>query len=293
MRDLAQVESFTEAEQDRFEYLVRHFLAGKCFVRRRDAATDEHWRFILRYHGVLAAYFAVAGWEFEVQQGLGAAVARPTQRRHSQLFSLAQTHLVYNLLHAHYEATTGGDLDQVDEVKLSYGDILERVERSVPLGTKISRDSIKQACKKLSNFGAISLPRGFAGEANEVVTIHPVIELVIPRSVVERNIQAIGPGGSMRPEEADLDLAALDQVQTTAELNLLEEADRGGAEPEDDGESQDEGEWEEDSLTEDEEELDDTEGSRRVRRPAFEIGSLLPELEPPDDDIISEVMRDY
>lgn len=190
MRDLAQVDALTESEQLRFQQLVRHLLGGRCFVRKPKASSDEDWRFLLRYRAIFEAYFAAAGWEFEVREDLGAALARPTLRRHAHLFSVLQTHMVYQLLHAHFEATAGTDLDRGD-AQLAFGELLERLESTLPPGVKLQRASLEKAAKKLRDFGAVSLSKGFSGDANDVVTIHPVMEMVVPRAVIERQIHAV------------------------------------------------------------------------------------------------------
>jgi hypothetical protein len=199
MRDLAEVETFTDAELGRFSELVRRFLAGRCFVRKQGQHTDEIWRFLLRRRSVFEAYFEAAGWEFLVREDLGAAVARPTLRRHAHLFSVAQTHMVYHLLLAYHEAATASDLDRMD-VNLTFGDLYEHVQHTIPPGVKLKRTSFHKALSRLREFGAVELNRGFSADANDTIRVLPVIEMLIPRELIERQI-AVARGSQPTTED--------------------------------------------------------------------------------------------
>lgn len=189
MRELAQVATMSDADLGRFQDLVRRFLGGRCFVRK-EGSKEEKWRYILRHQALFAAYFEAAGWTFEVREDLGAAVARPTHRRHAHLFSVLQTHFVYHLLALHYEATSGTDLDRV-QVQISYGELMERITSTLPPNVKVRRTGLEKAWRKLADFGAITLSGGFDGGPTDTITIHPVIEMVVEPGVVEEQIRAL------------------------------------------------------------------------------------------------------
>jgi hypothetical protein len=204
VRDLAQIDKLSDSELTHFQDLIRHFLGGRCFVRK-DGAKEERWRFVLRYQSLFVAYFAAAGWSFEVREDLGAAMARPTHRRHAHLFSVLQTHFVYHLLALHFEATSGTDLDR-NVVRVSFGDVMERLNSTLPPTIKPYRTGLEKAWRKLSDFGAISLSGAFDGAPTDMITIHPVIEMVIERGVVEeqiRDLQEARGDASPAPESSE------------------------------------------------------------------------------------------
>lgn len=189
MKDLAKAAELSESEQARFNRISRLFLAGTCFTRARTNSEDD-WRFLIRNQGLFIAFFEVLGWTFELRMDLGAAVVRPTHRRHAHWFSVPQTHLVYHLIHAHFETTTSADLDRAD-VTVTFGDLIERVKTTVPRGTRVNRDALQGTCRKLKNFGALEFASGFSGHPSDVISVLPVIEMVVPREVIERQIKAV------------------------------------------------------------------------------------------------------
>jgi hypothetical protein len=189
VRELANIAKLSDPELGHFQDLVRHFLGGRCFVRK-EGSKEERWRYILRHQALLSAYFAAAGWDFEIREDLGAAMARPTHRRHAHLFSALQTHFVYHLLALHYEATTGTDLDRT-VVSVTFGDLMERVNATLPPGVKVNRTGLEKAWRKLADFGAVTLSGAFSGDPTDVITIHPVIEMVLDPGVIEAQLRAL------------------------------------------------------------------------------------------------------
>jgi hypothetical protein len=188
MRELAQIASFTDADLEQFQHLIRKFLAGQCVSRRAGKVSgDEEWRFLWRNRDVFDAYFAAAGWEFEILENVG-AVARPTRRLHAQLFSRQQTIMTYQLLLVHHEAIDGADLDAT-EATIRFGDLQERIFSSLMPDETMTRTAMESTWKKLRHFGAIRLSKGFSGDANDLITILPAIELVIPPSVIAQQIE--------------------------------------------------------------------------------------------------------
>jgi hypothetical protein len=211
VRDLAQIGVLSDAEISHFQDLVRHFIGGRCFVRK-EGSKEEKWRFVLRHQGLFTAYFEAAGWGFEVREDLGAAMARPGQRRHAHLFSVLQTHFVYHLLALHYEATTGADLDRT-VVNVMYGDLMERLVSTLPPGVKPNRTGLEKAWKKLADFGAISLSPAFDGANTDTVTVHPVIEMVLERGAVEEQIRMLQSSAAAAAEaEAEADNMVEEEV---------------------------------------------------------------------------------
>lgn len=190
MSDIAVFDDLSDSERTRFETLASQFLAGRAITRRQALSTDEDWRFVSRYRGLFAAFFGMVGWSFEIREDIGAAVVRPRMRRHTQLFSVVQTHLAYQLLLVHLDATESPDLE-IDEASIEFGELVDRVRASVPPTQNIERTSLLKACRKLAYFGALSLPNGFEGEANAILRVHPVIEMIMPPGMVERQVLAL------------------------------------------------------------------------------------------------------
>ena len=188
MNELASISDLSEAEQGRLKRICRVFLAGNCFTRSR-SNSEEDWRFLIRQQAIFIAFFEVLGWTFELRMDLGAAVVRPTHRKHAHWFSVAQTHLVYHLIQVHFETVTSADLD-VSDVTVTFGDLQERVKTTVPPGTKVNREVLQATCGKLRNFGALEFASGFSGHPSDVISVLPVIEMVVPRDVIERQIRA-------------------------------------------------------------------------------------------------------
>jgi hypothetical protein len=190
LSDLTLIGDLSDSDRNRFEAIASQFLAGRAFTRRQTSSTDEDWRFVSRNRGLFAAFFGIVGWGFEIRDDIGAAVVRPKMRRHTQLFSVAQTHLAYQLLLVHLDASESADLE-VDEASIEFGELTDRVRASVPPTQNVERTSLLKACRKLAYFGALSLPVGFEGEANAILRIHPVIEMILPPGVVERQVLAL------------------------------------------------------------------------------------------------------
>jgi hypothetical protein len=211
MIDLARLGEFSEAEQARFKRIARLLLGGNCFSRAR-ANSEDDWRFLIRQQGIFTAFFEVLGWAFELRQDLGAAVVRPSHRKHAHWLSVAQTHLVYHLIQTHFDIMTATDLDR-SEVTINYGDLIERIRQTVPRGTRINNEALQSACKKLHNFGAIELARGFGGHPADTITVLPVIEMVVPREVIERQIKAAHTDEPTSDGAAESDDISHDEAQ--------------------------------------------------------------------------------
>jgi hypothetical protein len=190
LSDLTRIDDLSDSDRNRFETITSQFLAGRAFTRRQGLSTDEDWRFVSRYRGLFAAFFGIVGWGFELREDIGAAVVRPKMRRHTQLFSVAQTHLAYQLLLVHLDVAESVDLE-TDEATIEFGELMDRVRASVPTTQNVDRTSLLKACRKLAYFGALTLPVGFEGEANAILRVHPVIAMILPPGVVERQVLAL------------------------------------------------------------------------------------------------------
>jgi len=174
----AEYPQLEPAQAERFRRVVTRLMSGHVLSPGSALAPDADWRFAERHHALIDAYLQIGGWRFELDAtlrvGRAVHVGGEQRARFNKLESLTtiMLRLIYHEQMQQASESSG--------CAVSVGELRERlVQAGRPL-SQLQRRALYESLRRLHRHSLVVLERGFQAEDDELVTVSPVIEKVLP-----------------------------------------------------------------------------------------------------------------
>jgi hypothetical protein len=172
-----------QAQQERFQQVVTRLLAGEVLTPGSALSPDRDWRFAERYREMIDSYLRHGGWRLDIDLGLRLARAVHETGAQRVRFSKLESLIVCALrLHYHEQMQAAAEDEHCD---VSAGALRERLVAAGKPAQQLSPRVLTTAVRRLARHSLVTIPRGFEGTDQEIISISPLIEKVLPPDRIE------------------------------------------------------------------------------------------------------------
>jgi|SRR5436190_1637494 len=204
------------AQKERFQQIVTRLLSGEVLTPGPALKPDPDWRFVERFREIVDSYLRFGGWRLDIDLGLRLARAVHEVGAQRVRFTKAESLLLCMLrLFYHEQMQTVSDDEHCE---IDVGSLRERLVHAGKPANQLSSRSLALSLRRLARYSLVEIARGFEGRDDELITVTPLIEKVLPPERIQDIEQKLQAYLSSRATDPDTTTGEIDAEDDGIEL---------------------------------------------------------------------------
>ena len=169
-----------------------------------------------RFREIVDSYLRFGGWRLDIDLGLRLARAVHEVGAQRVRFTKAESLLLCMLrLFYHEQMQTVSDDEHCE---IDVGSLRERLVHAGKPANQLSSRSLTLSLRRLARYSLVEIARGFEGRDDEMITVTPLIEKVLPPERIQDIEQKLQAYLSSRATDPDATTGEADAEDDSSEL---------------------------------------------------------------------------
>jgi hypothetical protein len=179
LEDFAHLEP---SQKERFQQVVTRLMSGEVLTPGSPLKPDPDWRFAERFRDLIDSYLRYGGWRLDIDLGLRLARAVHETGTQRVRFNKPES-LLLCMLRLYYHEQM--QIVSEESCQINVGLLRERLVHAGKPANQLSSRVMALALRKLARHSLVTITRGFEGRDDEVITVTPLIEKVLPPDKIQ------------------------------------------------------------------------------------------------------------